>query len=81
MSSFRTALTTLPKNIKEIMCQEIPIETKIREILDVLEGKQYVSFNEILRMQKTETALIVCFMAVLELVKNKHIAVQQYELF
>jgi segregation and condensation protein A len=82
MGSFRTVLlTTLPENIKEIMYQEIPIETKIREILDVLEGRQYVSFNEILRMQKTKTALIVCFMAVLELVKNKQIAARQSELF
>ncbi len=63
------------------MYQEIPIETKIREILDILEGRQYVSFNEILRMQKTKTAQIVCFMAVLELVKNKQIAAKQSKLF
>ncbi|MCA6072904.1 MAG: segregation/condensation protein A [Endomicrobium sp.] len=81
MNSFRKALTALPENIKEIMYQEIPIETKIREILDVLEGKQYVSFTEILKMQNTKTALIVCFMAVLELVKNKQIVAKQSELF
>ncbi|GHT08718.1 segregation and condensation protein A [Endomicrobiia bacterium] len=81
VGSFRTALTRLPENIKEIMCQEIPIETKIREILDVLEGRQYISFNDILRMQETKTALIVCFMAVLELVKDKQIVAKQSELF
>jgi segregation and condensation protein A len=81
MGSFRTALAPLPKNVKEIMYQEISVETKIREILDVLEGRQYVSFNEILRIQKTKTVLIVCFMAVLELVKNKQIVAKQSELF
>jgi segregation and condensation protein A len=81
LDSFRTALTTLPKNIKEIMYQEISIETKIREILDVLEGKQYVPFNEIFKMQKTKTAQVVCFMAVSELVKNKQVAAKQSELF
>jgi len=82
MGSFRTVLLTkLPENTKEIMYQEISIETKIREILDVLEGRQYVSFNEILRIQKTKTVLIVCFMAVLELVKNKQIVAKQSELF
>lgn len=81
MSSFREALIALPENIKEIMYQEIPIETKIREILDVLEGKQYVSFTEILKMQNTKPALIVCFMAVLELVKDKQIVAKQFELF
>jgi segregation and condensation protein A len=81
MNSFREALTALPENIKEIMYQEIPIETKIREILDILEGKQYISFTEILKIQNTKTALIVCFMAVLELVKNKQIVVKQSEVF
>ncbi|MDR2811993.1 MAG: segregation/condensation protein A [Endomicrobium sp.] len=81
MSSFRNALTALPCNIKEIMYQEIPIENKIREILDILEGKQYISFTEILKLQNTRLALIVCFMAVLELVKNKQIIAKQSELF
>jgi segregation and condensation protein A len=81
MSSFRDALTALPDNIKEIMYQEIPIESKIREILDILEGKQYVSFTEILKLQNTRLALIVCFMAVLELVRNKQIIAKQSELF
>jgi segregation and condensation protein A len=81
MDSFRQALTALPDNIKEIMYQEIPIETKIREILDILDGRQYISFTEILKLQKTKTALIVCFMAVLELVKSRQIAAKQSELF
>lgn len=81
MSSFRDALIALPESVKEIMYKEIPIETKIREILDVLEGKQYVSFTEILKFQKTRMDLIVCFMAVLELVKSRQIAAKQSELF
>jgi segregation and condensation protein A len=81
MSSFRDVLTSLPDNIKEIMYQEIPIESKIREILDLLEEKQYVSFTEILKLQNTRLDLIVCFMSVLELVKNKQIVAKQSELF
>ncbi|MDR1474363.1 MAG: segregation/condensation protein A [Endomicrobium sp.] len=81
VSSFRDALIALPENIKEIMYQEIPIENKIRELLDILEGKQYVSFTEILKLQSTKMALIVCFMAILELIKNKQIVAKQSELF
>ncbi|MCL1972042.1 MAG: segregation/condensation protein A [Endomicrobia bacterium] len=81
MSSFRDALIALPESVKEILYKEIPIEIKIREILDVLEGRQYVSFTEILKFQKTKMDLIVCFMAVLELVKSKQIAAKQSELF
>jgi segregation and condensation protein A len=81
ISSFRDTLTVLPDNIKKIIYQEIPIENKIMEILDILEKKQYISFTEILKLQNTKPALIVCFMAVLELVKNKQIVTKQSELF
>jgi segregation and condensation protein A len=81
MSSFEEALQALPETVKEILYKEIPIETKIREILDILEGKQYVSFSEILKMQSTRQQLIVAFMAVLELVKNRQISAKQSELF
>jgi segregation and condensation protein A len=81
VNCFRKVLIALPEDIKEIMYQEIPIEVKIREILDILEGRQYVSFTEILKSQSSKTALIVCFMAVLELVKNKQVVAKQSELF
>jgi segregation and condensation protein A len=81
LNCFRKALLTVSENIKEIMYQEIPIEVKIREILDILEGKQYVSFTEILKNQSSKSALVVCFMAVLELIKNKQIIAKQSELF
>jgi segregation and condensation protein A len=81
INSFRKTLTSLPENIKEIVCQEIPIEIKIRELLDILEERRHISFTEILKMQNTKLALIVCFIAVLELVKNKQVVAKQSELF
>jgi segregation and condensation protein A len=81
VGSFRTTLTTLSENKKNYVPGNSTIRTKIRKILDVLEGRKYVSFDEMLRMQKTKTALIVCFMTVLELVKNKQIAAKQSKLF
>ena len=63
------------------MYKEIPIETKIREILDILEGKQYLTFSEIAKIQTSRSAMVVCFMAVLELVKNKQVVAKQSELF
>ena len=79
--SFQNALRTLPEEVREIMYKEIPIETKIREILDILEGKQYLTFSEIARIQTSRSAMVVCFMAVLELVKNKQVVAKQSELF
>jgi len=80
-SSFRKVLKVFSSSPKKVVHQEVYIETKIREIIDILERKQYVSFTEILRKQKTKIALIVCFMAVLELVKNRQISAKQSKLF
>lgn len=81
VKSFQSALKTLPKEVREIMYREIPIEVKIREILDILEGKQYLTFTEIAKIQPSRSAMIVCFMAVLELVKNKQVVAKQSNLF
>jgi segregation and condensation protein A len=81
VKSFQNALKTLPKEVREIMYREIPIETKIREILDILEGKQYLTFTEIAKIQPSRSAMIVCFMAVLELVKSKQVVAKQSDLF
>ena len=81
VKSFQNALRTLPEEVREIMYKEIPIETKIREILDILEGKQYLTFSEIAKIQTSRSAMVVCFMAVLDLVKNKQVVAKQSELF
>ena len=81
VKSFQNALRTLPEEVREIMYKEIPIETKIREILDILEGKQYLTFSEIAKIQTSRSAMVVCFMAVLELVKNKQVVAKQSQLF
>ena len=81
VKAFQEALRTVPEEVREIMYKEIPIEVKIREILDLLEGKQYLSFNEIVKLQPSRTAMVVSFMALLELVKNKQIVAKQSQLF
>lgn len=77
IGAFQSVLEEMPTNIREIVYQEIPIEQKIREILDLLEGKQFVHFLEIMRLQPSRHDLIVCFMAVLELIRLKQIVARQ----
>jgi segregation and condensation protein A len=79
--TFNQILKELPDDIREMLYQEIPIEVKIREILDLLQDSDYISFAEILKLQKTKKELIVSFMAVLELIKNKQISAMQSETF
>jgi len=79
IDAFKNVLEEMPDNVKEILYEEIPIEQKIREVLDLLEGKQYVHFIEIMKLQKTRHDLIVCFMAILELMRLKQIVARQTE--
>ena len=81
VGSFREVLKELPQNVKEIVYQEIPIEEKIREILDLFETKKFISVKEIFKSQPTRQALIVSFLAVLELIRLKQIIAKQSKLF
>ena len=81
IASFQEALKTLPEEVREIMYKEIPIETKMREIIDILSERQYISFTEVMKLQPSKQALIVSFIAVLELIKNRQIIAKQSNLF
>jgi len=81
VGSFREVLRELPDNVKEIVYKEIPIEEKIREILDLFEHKKYLSVKEIFRLQPSRQALIVSFLAVLELIRLKQIIAKQSDVF
>lgn len=81
LDAFRDVLKELKPEVREIVFEEIPIEVKIREILSYLEGKDHVTFRDILRREKTRHALIVSFLAILELIRLKQIVARQTQLF
>jgi segregation and condensation protein A len=87
MNSFREIVTRLPTEVKEIIYEEIPVEQKIREILDYVDnqisatGKKYVNFEELFLRETTRIGLIILFMALLELIRLKQILARQSILF
>ena len=81
LESFRQVLKSLPEEVKEIVIDEIPIEQKQREILDLLEGKKYITFKEILIRGKSRLEIVVFFLALLELIRLKQIIARQSKLF
>lgn len=81
VGSFREVLKELPENVKEIVYKEIPIEQKIREILDMFEGKEHLTIKEIFKAQPSRLALVVSFLAVLELIRLKQIFAKQSSVF
>jgi len=81
VGSFREVLRELPDNVKEIVYKEIPVEQKIREILDLFEGKEYLTVKDIFQAQSSRQALVVSFLAILELIRLKQIIARQSQLF
>ena len=82
IENFKRVLSDLPSGeVKEVIYEEIPIEKKIRDILDILEEKKNITFEDLLRLEKNRRGLILCFLALLELIRLKQIAVRQKDIF
>ena len=81
LSAFKQVLTEVKDEVKEVLVEEIPIEVKIREILDILEKNEHTTFKEIFAREKTIRGFIVLFMALLELIRAKQITARQSSLF
>jgi segregation and condensation protein A len=70
-------LETAETGVREILVEEIPVEVRIREILDVLEAKSYVSFSELFPKGSKKMTLVITFLALLELIRLKQARVTQ----
>lgn len=67
---------------EKIIFQDIPkIEEKIEDILEKLKNKRVIKFRELFKDCKRKIEVIVYFLAVLELIKQKRIWVKQEGLF
>ncbi|MDO4568858.1 MAG: segregation/condensation protein A [Planctomycetia bacterium] len=68
----------LPSNI---VYEETPIETHMVRIQERLKENGSTSFSELFKPGMHKTALVGIFLASLELVRNYHVRVEQYQLF
>lgn len=81
LEAFKGVLETAETSIREILFEEIPVEVRIREILDVLESKSFVAFSELFPVGSSRKTLVVTFLAMLELIRLKQVRVSQSENF
>ncbi len=81
LGAFRQVLLKAPQEIKEFLYEEIPMEQKMREILDFLEAAEPVHFLEIFSRSRSRREIIVTFLAILELIRLKQIHAKQTEYF
>jgi segregation and condensation protein A len=77
LEAFKSVLETVDKVVREVLVEEIPVEVRIREILDVLENRPYVGFSELFPKGSTRASLVVTFLALLELIRLKQARVSQ----
>lgn len=77
LDAFRDVLETAEVGVREILVEEIPVEVRIREILDLLETKSFMAFSELFPAGSNRKTLIVTFLAMLELIRLKQVSVTQ----
>jgi len=82
LSAFKNVLAYLPsETVFEIAREEIDVIDKINEILDNLEAKPYMNFSELFSSATSRLAVIVTFLAMLELIRLKLIQARQIKPF
>lgn len=81
LEAFKGVLETADTQVRDIIVEEIPVEVRIREILDILEAQPFVRFSELFPEGAPRRTLIVTFLAMLELIRLKQVQVTQTDNF
>jgi len=62
---------------KEVQAETFPIESRVEKILDLLKTREWVILDDVFMSETKRLGVIVCFMAMLELIKQRKILVVQ----
>jgi len=81
LTAFKRVLEQVPREVGQILREEITIEGRIREVMDLLEGKESLAFEELFSTSRRRIDFIVTFLALLELIRLKQIVAMQSETF
>ncbi|OQA92682.1 MAG: Segregation and condensation protein A [Elusimicrobia bacterium ADurb.Bin231] len=77
LDAFKVVIERSKKIPKEIIKEECTVEEKMKLIIRQLEGRQFISFFSIFESDETKRAIIVTFLALLELIKRGLAAARQ----
>jgi segregation and condensation protein A len=66
---------------REVEADQFPIESRVEKIQKMLEGREWLLLDDIFMSEKKRLGVITCFMALLELVKQRKIIVSQDEAY
>lgn len=82
--AFENALARIERVVnlpKVVMARAMSIREKIGQIQDILRSAKNISFKNLLNDRKNKTEIVVSFLAMLELVKQREIIVVQESMF
>ena len=74
-------LKTLAQLPKKSLERVISIKEKIEEIRQILKGRDFLHWRELAEKAKDKTEIIVSFLGILELNKQRHLSIEQEEIF
>lgn len=82
LSAFKDAIKDVDEQtFHEITVEEWTVADKIREIRSLLSGNSGFYFAEIMKSCRTKLEIIVTFVAILELIKEREIRIRQHGIF
>lgn len=83
IAAFQRALRKAARRniVATVQRDEISVKDRIRDIVDVLKQFETVRFSKLIRENMDKHEVVVTFLAILELMKMKHIRCFQHQLF
>lgn len=82
ISAFSKALKEIPKDLFfEIIKDEFTVEEKMHDLLHLFLKEPFISLKELFNKAKNRVEIVATFLAILELIRLKEIAIVQKEIF
>jgi len=81
VDAFQRVVFRAEEEVREIIQEDIRVEDRVREILNLLENRRFVNFERIFSGQRTKRLLIVTFLALLELIRLRMVFARQAKPF
>lgn len=78
---FKNILERSKEVILEIFPERITVEDRIREIKEIVKEKKVINFFQLFPEEATKIEVIVTFLAILELIRQKFIKIRQTKIF
>jgi len=81
LSAFKRVLDRAPREVGQILREEMTIETKIRDVIAILKEQSSMAFEGLFAGATRRIDLILTFLALLELIRMKQIVAMQSDTF